>query len=267
MRKLIRFLIGLMACCVLGYSLYQMWFFGSQESESHKLNDSLADSVVTLREPAPKKEKTPEPTGEGETEATEPIRYAEPAPITVDFAQLFQQSEDVIGWLYCEGTPINLPVAQAEDNQFYLKRLLNGAHNNLGTLFADYRNSEDLSDWNTVIYGHNMRSGAMFGTLKNYVSQEYFELHPNLWLLTPQGDYKVELIAGFVTSSGSEFYDNPENPEAAMDLARKAMEQSTFESDLTLDENDRYLTLSTCSYEFQNARYVIVGRLIPCEPQ
>lgn len=257
MRKWIRLLIGLFACGILTYSVYQMIHFGKQSMESTKLNELLTLQVVKPRETA-----ATQPGEVSDETLEEPAEAREQAPIEVDFELLKKQSGDVVGWLYCEDTPINLPLAQAGDNERYLRRLLDGTENNSGTLFVDFRNYRDFSDWNTIIYGHNMRNGDMFGTLHKYGEQEYYDAHPILWLLTPEGDYKVELVAGFITSSTSEAYTIPDTPEEAQTLIQAEVEKSTFKTGLTLNPDDRYLTLSTCSYEFEEARYVLVGRLV-----
>lgn len=262
MRKFIRFLIGLMACAVLAYSGYELFLFFSDVTASDKLNKSMINELVTLREAAPQADAVrAEATEESVPEdGTEPL---EEAPIVVDFIKLREQSQNVVGWLYCEDTPINLPLAQYADNDYYLRRLLDGTGNNAGTLFMDYRNSWDFSDRNTVIYGHNMKNKTMFGSIGDYREQAYFESHPVMWLLTDHGNYKVELVAGFVTPSTSNAYVNPHTDEEMLDLARESVKKSTFVSDFQLNEGDRFLTLSTCSYEYDNARYVLVGRLVP----
>lgn len=101
----------------------------------------------------------------------------EVAFIVVDFEELWKENGDVVGWLYCPDTVINYPVVQGDDNDYYLRRLLDGSNNIAGTLFIDARNKGDFSDWNTVVYGHNMRNDTMFGTLTEYASQEYYCSH------------------------------------------------------------------------------------------
>lgn len=216
MRKWIRLIVGLLACMMLGYSVYQMMSFGSEAVESRRLNAGLTAQAVRPRESLP-----PETGETGETEASAaPTEPRPQAPIQVDFDLLREQSADVIGWLYCEDTPINYPLAQAGDNSFYLRRLLDGTPNNSGTLFADSRCARDFSDFHTIIYGHNMKNGTMFGTLKKYENQAYYDDHPILWLLTPQGDFQVELLAGFVTSSTSDAYSLPETKGRLWPLLR-----------------------------------------------
>lgn len=183
------------------------------------------------------------------------------APIEVDFEALRQENPDIIAWIYCPDTPINYPVVQAEDNSYYLRRLVDGTWNSSGTLFLDYRNADDFSDVNSVIYGHNMQNDSMFGTLLRYTEQEYYEQHPVICLLTPEKDYQVELFAGFTTPSDSAIYDLSAINEKTADEVLCLIETSTFTAEMNVKSEDRILTLSTCSYEYSNARYVVMGVL------
>ena len=118
-----------------------------------------------------------------DTDADHPHDTPQP-PISVDFAALKAAYPDVVGWLYCEGTPINYPVAQGDDNSYYLRRDLDGNYAMAGTLFLDYRCSADFSDENSVIYGHNMNDGSMFAVLPDFSDPEFLLAHPTIWLLT-----------------------------------------------------------------------------------
>ncbi len=241
MRKVIRLLLWLIACAALVFSAVKLFGYIREGSQSTSLNDRLIDDAVS------------------------PSRTGETAPIEVDFDVLLKQNGDIVGWLYCEDTPINLPVVQSSDNDYYLRRLLDGSWNTAGTLFVDCRNSADFSDANTVIYGHNMKNKTMFGTLSYYREQSYFEEHPVMWLLTPNGDYKVEPVAGYITPTTSDVYSFDQSDEEVLATVRQAVESSTFTSGIEISDGDRFLTLSTCSYEYENARYVLIGRLVPAE--
>lgn len=186
----------------------------------------------------------------------------DPVPIQVDFDALCGQNQDVVAWLYCPDTPINYPVAQASDNEYYLHRLLDGSKNSAGTLFMDYRNAGNLSDWNCVIYGHNMINDSMFGTLPDYKSQEYFATHTKLYLFTPAGSFAIVLVAGFTTAANDELYSNfSPDGEDQRRLIEDWLERSDFCADYEPNEEDRFITLSTCSYDYDNARYVLIGTL------
>lgn len=259
MRKLFRFLLGLAACGVLLFSAVHLVAYIRESSASSSLNESLAKEAVVVKEPVGQS-SNPEFTLEQETNA-EPIP-TETAPIEVDFDVLLETNADVVGWIYCEDTPINFPLVQGKDNDYYLRRMIDGTWNSSGTLFVDYRNAGDFSDGNTIVYGHNMKDKGMFGTLPNYKEQSYFDEHPVMWLLTPEASYKVELIAGYVTTATSGIYSFGQTEEDILALVGQSIGQSTFISDFELSQGDRFLTLSTCSYEYDNARYVLIGRLL-----
>ena len=193
---------------------------------------------------------------------TENLEQKHADVIEVDFDILCAQNQDVVAWIYCPDTPINYPIVQTSDNEFYLNHLLNGSNNSAGTLFMDYRNAEDLSDWNSVIYGHNMKNDSMFGTLSNYKEQSYFESHPVIYLLTQEQNYKINVLAGFVTPAISELYSafNP-NEEEKASFIKSWLNASDFNSGICPALESRLITLSTCSYEYNDARYVLVGVL------
>lgn len=262
MRKMIRFLLGLAACGVLVFATVNLADYIRESNQSTSLNDNLIDDAVVLKNPASQSSDTDSISGQ-ETEPDAEQFYDESAPIEVDFAVLLEKNEDIIGWLYSEDTPINLPVVQSSDNDYYLRRLIDGTWNSAGTLFADYRNAGDFTDTNTVVYGHNMKNKEMFGTLPYYKEQSYFDEHPVMWLLTPDRNYKIELVAGYVTPTTSDVYSFDQSEEEVFATVRQAIEKSTFTTDIEVAQGDRFITLSTCSYEYDNARYVLIGRLIP----
>lgn len=153
-------------------------------------------------------------------------------------------------------------IAQAKDNDYYLRRLLDGTEASGGTLFMDFRNNKDLSDWNTVIYGHNMKNGTMFATLLDYRRPGYYDKHPVMYLYTLEQRYKIELIAGYTTSVNDLIYSIPATKESRDEILDHARMVSSFISDVTVEDGDRLVTLSTCSYVYDDARYVVIGRIV-----
>lgn len=140
----------------------------------------------------------------------------EPIPDAIDFDTLHAISKDAVAWLYAPGGGINYVVAQAGDNDYYLHRLLNGAEAKAGTLFMDYQNHSDFSDWNTMIYGHHMKNGTMFASLVKYQDQEYYEKHPVMYLYTPGQRMKLEILAGYTTDIEDSVYTIPTTKEGRM---------------------------------------------------
>lgn len=189
----------------------------------------------------------------------------ERAPLVVDFAKLQAENEEVQGWIYCEGTPINYPVVKGEDNSFYLNHSYDGKESASGAIFMDVSNRSGFADANSILYGHHMKNGSMFAGLEKWADQEYYEEHPQMWLLTPEGDYRIVLFAGYTTRSDSETYTIftdfcPEMEE----YLKKCMEKSDFRADLE-KAGQKFVVLSTCAYSFEEARYVLHGILVPVE--
>lgn len=183
-------------------------------------------------------------------------------PIAIDFDNLYEISNDAVAWLYAPNTEINYVVAQAEDNSYYLNHLLNGKSSSGGTLFTDYRNNAGFTDWNTVIYGHNMKNGTMFASLMDYRSPDYYEKHPTMYLYRTNHRYKLELIAGYTTNINDLIYSIPATKEERDEIIDRAYRVSSFISGINIGEEDKLITLSTCSYAYDDARYVVIGRIV-----
>lgn len=187
-------------------------------------------------------------------------------PITVDFDALREVNEEIVGWIYCEGTTINYPVLQGEDNDYYLKHTYDRAENRAGSIFVEALNAPKFADSNTIIYGHHMKNGSMFATLKNWSDQAYYEEHPVFWLLTPEQNYQIKLVSGYITPAGSDTYMIFQGPSQEFtDYMEDACAKSDFVSEVEWSPDDRFVLLSTCEYVFQNARYVLHGVLVPVE--
>lgn len=184
------------------------------------------------------------------------------APVRVDFDVLRAKNPDVVAWLYSPDTPINYPVVQADDNEYYMHRLFDGRQSYPGTLFLDCRNSAGFSDWNSVIYGHNMRNDTMFGTLSKYGRKSYRDAHSRIYLFTPERSYVINVLAGFVTENDAELYNalRPDG-ETKERLLADWIASADVAPKSTPSAKSRFVTLSTCSSEYENARYVLIGTL------
>ena len=185
-----------------------------------------------------------------------------PVPkLDIDFEALKVINSDAAAWLYCPGTVIDYPVMEADDYSYYLSHLPDGTHNANGTLFIDYNCAPDFSGRLTVVYGHHMKSGRMFGSIVGYKDQGYYDEHPYMYLYTESGNYRIDLMYGCVIGAGQwreRAFMYEENTDA---LIAYAAHNTTFASGAGYEEGDRIIALSTCSYEFDNARYVVVGKL------
>ncbi len=260
-------LVALILCAgVFLFAASRLLAIRQEDAALEEAHGGLAQQAVSILETrAPTHPPETEPLGDLQDPEAVPTLPPESweIPIQVDFDTLLETCPDIVGWLYCAGTPMNYPVAQAEDNDYYLHRLPDGTHNAGGTLFMDYRNASGLTDRNTVIYGHNMKGGHMFGFFTHYRMQTYYDAHPVMWYLTPDCAYKLELITGFVTPSDSQAYHFYDSDEELAQRLEECVGYSTFRSAASIAGVERIMTLSTCSYEYEDARYVLIAKIIP----
>lgn len=237
MRKVIRTIVLVVCIAAFCFAAYKLYDYYSELKKGEDTVDKLKNIAVT-------EQKTDEK-----------------APISVDFAALKAENPDIIAWLYSENTPINYPIVQAEDNQYYLRRLTDGSYNTNGTLFMDFRDAADFSGFNTIIYGHRMRSKAMFGTLPGYLEQDYYSEHPVMYLLTPDASYRLDIVSSFILRSDSDIYAPMDTNEAKKEFLDKIATDSAFKPNIEFGTDDRFVCLSTCTYEFENARLMVVAKL------
>ncbi len=254
MKKRLWWLLGAILIAVLLYSGYRAIdiLAGYAQGEAVR-QDAVRRAVVIADEGLPAAQ-----TEVPESEEVPTQTPLEKPPITVDFDALHKINPEVAGWLYCADTPINDPVVHTDNNTYYLKHLYTGEANRNGTLFIDSRCSPDFSDPNTIIYGHHMKSGAMFACLVEYGNQEYYDAHPVMYLLTPQRNYRLDLFSGYVSESGSQrfFMGSGDETEFESYVAEiKAL--SDFKPGKCPNDQNRIITMSTCTYDFDEARYIL----------
>lgn len=206
-----------------------------------------------------------EPTEIQSTEAAaETVPEETLPPVTfpeVDFASLAEINSEIIGWIYSEDTTINYPIAHNPDNNFfYLDHMFTREGNGSGCIYLDKYNSADFSDDNSVIYGHNMKNGTMFASLISYKEPGYYEEHPRILLVTKEHKYALEIFAGIITYPKSDDWKMTySDREAYGQWLASVKERSVFDSPVVPTAEDRIVSLSTCTYEYDDARLLIMG--------
>lgn len=201
------------------------------------------------------------PRGE-QAEAEEDNPYQDVVFPEVDFASLAEINSDLVGWIYVPDTHVNYPIAQGEDNVYYLERMFNMKGNGSGSIYLDAGCARDLSSLNSILYGHNMQNETMFHDLLKYKKQDFYDAHPCYLLMTPEKKYVVEIFAAYplsVYENGWQIDFESEDEYGAFLTACK--ERSIIDTIPVPTTKDRIITLSTCTYEFQYARLLINGIL------
>ena len=242
MKKCIKIILILLLLSIFIYCTYNVINYLKNEYKNVKLNSNI--QKIAIKEVIIDNDNKPNDI----------------SPIQVDFDKLDNVNNNIQAWIYLNDSNINYPIVQGNDNNYYLSKTVDGDYNPNGTLFIDYRNNKDFSDPNTYIYGHNMKNDTMFGELEKYKKQEYYNNHKEMYILTRKNQYKLEVFAGYTTEDGSEIYNFIGN-DSNERLVELAMSKSDFSSDVKVDYNDKVVVLSTCSYDYENARYVLIGVL------
>lgn len=204
------------------------------------------------------------------TNISEKTAKVDPKQFTgvVDWKALKKVNPDVQGWLYQKGTVINYPVVQGTDNDTYLHTRFDKQWSGGGTLFVDCRMEKDFKGFNSIIYGHHMKDGSMFRSIRGYTKEEgYYDKHKTLELATPHGNYHLVLFSAFITKATDEntykmTYDGDEK-QAYIDRAWERSELPITRDSVDVTKNDRLVTLSTCAYDYEEARYIVMCKMVP----
>lgn len=163
---------------------------------------------------------------------------------TVDFAQLAKINPEVRGWVRLKDTAVDLPIVKTTDNEFYLTHRFDEVRNKLGTPFIDAGNVGDFSDRHTVIYGHALGSGSMFGSLWEYENPNYFMRNPEIQLFLPDGTQKTLVVFACCRVDGTRS-DLPiafSSEEAFLSFIEQLQANSAFTSNVKVTSTDRIVT-------------------------
>lgn len=177
----------------------------------------------------------------------------------IDFAGLSDINEDVIGWIDLPALELSYPILQGNDNDYYLHRNINKEKSFSGSIFMDSANSSSFQNFNTVIYGHNMRDGSMFARLKEYQNQEIYTSCPYFWIYTPDASFLYQIFSVRTVRVSDDVYTILfPNKSTYANWLKRMQEESGFAEKPKLQTGDRIVTLSTCTGD-DSARQIVQG--------
>ena len=263
-RRIVRLIIKI-ACILLliagltmlGFQLYAEYQRSQKDNDIKKLYYGLFDSGAFAEEQPPLDPEEPLDAEEDGMEVQE------------DFAELLNINEHVVGWLEC-GEDIALPIVYF-DNEFYLSHDLYGNPDDAGTVFINEANVIWPADRNLLFHGHNMRSGAAFGNLDNFRDIEYLKQYPLIsWRTIYDGEpmyyVPVALFDASMEADNAAYFDIGriwfESDDEFLEFADSAIAKSIFQLPFDVQADDMLITLVTCSYEYDNSRFIIIARAL-----
>ena len=182
--------------------------------------------------------------------------------MAMDLEALREVNEDVIGWIQIPDTAVTYPLLQWTDNDFYLHHTWQQHKNGAGSIFMDYQSAPDFSDFNTIIYGHNMRNGTMFSSLRSYAVPGYWEKHPYFYIRSDAGVARYDIFAIQSVSTDSIIYGlGIDTTQRKQQFLRFAADYSLVDTGLMPTTADSIVTLSTCTGNGHAHRWVVIGML------
>lgn len=239
---IISYLVLVIAIAVFLYAAFQLFSIYREYKKGSDEYKELQEYVQVIE---------PEESVSETDEAGNPISANEfpQCPLSVDFSSLKSINPDVIGWIYIEAIPsISYPLVQGTDNDYYLKHTVEGVENTSASIFLDYRNASDLSDSNTIIYGHNMKNQSMFGILSKLTEQEVYDKSPYIWIVTEAEEICYEVFAARNVPDTDNLYNTFQaDPDTFKPMLEGFQGYSEIKTDITFDGTEKIITLSTCT--------------------
>lgn len=225
------------------------------------------EQYVTVVEKEPEVVKSEEPKAKDVEEETEVVKESViPIHLDIDFQALKEINPEVVGWIYYEPFETNYPIVRGTDNEYYTNYTYERVANPAGAIFLEYLNKPDFSNYNTIIYGHNMRNGTMFGSLKKFLTDEsIIEKNPYFYVFTETQAFMYEIAAVYVTDYMSDTYNLIKNEEEQAEYIKYIDSVATWKWDKEIHPQDKIATMSTCHGLHGNNRTVVHGVLIAQE--
>ena len=238
MKKAIRYILLTVCVCVFCYSAYNLI---NIYLNYKKIDDDYGELAKTYTEEKEEKESY----------------------LQINWDELLQRNKDVKAWIQIPNTNVNYPVLQGETNDTYIHSDIDHNELSAGSIFIASENEDPFNDFNTVIYGHNMKNGSMFGKLKQMYESEKYKDSKYLWICTPNGKYRYEIFSMQYAKVGSDVYTlfsaHDEQFEA---YVKKMAKQSKVDMKaLGLGKDDYVVTLSTCTSD-ESVRFVVQARWV-----
>ncbi|MDD7388918.1 MAG: class B sortase [Lachnospiraceae bacterium] len=258
MKKFIQTLLLILCIGVFYYSAWQLYCIWQEYHAGDEIYDSVQEEVALPSSEQQEDSRSPQ----DETVEDSSVLRIPDSLINLELLQ--QINSDAIGWIRIPDTNINYPILQAEDNKLYLRRTITGEYNKAGCIFVDCRTENAFQEANTIVYGHNLLNGKMFSNLMKYEDQDWYQEHPYVYIQTSDGVQVYEIYSCYRTwdSSPAYTFNLETGTDSFQDYLDETTNQSLYTTGIIPDSSDRIITLSTCTNESDDERFVVHGRLI-----
>ena len=260
-------------CVIIGCGAVLIW----QEQETYRIRQTAEEARLAYDQALAKQSShtpTNSPAPTNKPTAAEPHMPSPsltptltPTPTPKEIQQEFIElrskydNEDIVGYLKITGTSIDYPVTHSGDNLFYLHHDIKKQTSEAGWIFMDFENDVENDDPNTILYGHNMRQDIMFHSLRYYQSWNYFNNHRYVIFNTIYENHVWEVFSFYRTDTNFQYIQVVFPSDDAFNaLASEMKARSMYDTGVDIKPGDRILTLSTCTNESEDTRFVLNAR-------
>lgn len=243
-RKVLMVILIIVLCVSIAYVIYHFY----SQWKNKNLLDELSDFV--------------------EVPTSEENKQNKDEEFLQKLQELKQENSDLVGWLTIDGTDVNYPVLQTDNNDFYVNHNFEKEYNELGSIFLDKDCSIQKPTANFLIYGHRSNGGQMFESLTKYKEKDFYEEHPTFQFATLDEVSEYEIIAVFQSQVYLKsqdvfkyyFFKDAANEQEFNQYIQNVKELSLYEIDATASYGEQLITLSTCDYHVEDGRFAIVAK-------
>ena len=240
--------------------IIQIFFWNKDNNKIDKITDDINNEKIVKEEKSEQAENINPP----ENKEDDYWDYIKMDMMSVDFNELKKKNSDTVGFIKVNGTNVNYPIVQTNDNSYYLKHAFDKSKNSAGWVFADYRNNMVNFDKNTVIYGHSRSNQTVFGSLKKVLNKSWYGNKDNhiIKLSTPYENTLWQIVSIYTIKPESYYITTKFSDSQFQTFIKTIKDRSEIDFSGTLNENDKILTLSTCEDVAGTTRLVIHAKLI-----
>lgn len=234
-----------------------------KDNKNNKIITEQIQNSITIKEPS-KTEDNNILVNPPENPEDAYWKYEDAEFLQINFTDLLEQNKETIGWIKVEGTEVNYPIVQADNNEYYLNHSFDNSENEAGWIFSDFRNNFQRLNTNTIIYGHARKDNTMFGSLKQTLENEWYQNEMNhiIKISTPKENTIWQIFSIYTIPNETYYLTSNFKTQSSYELFIETLiKRSIYKFETTVNINDKILTLSTCKDTYGN-RLVIHAKLI-----
>lgn len=267
-QKLKWFIVAVMSLLIISLSIGYLISIGFQKLKGRELYRNVESNAPKIENSQSSAHQDSVQKQIRETEVTSETEVISETEMVLDIEEIRKTMPDTYAWIEIPGTNINYPIVQHKtDNTFYLDHTADLKENKMGAIFTEDLNKKDFNDPNTLIYGHNIKDGSLFGQLHYFEDKEFFQNHSDVYIYTQDRILKYRIFAAYLTDNKHILKNHDFSVESIYELYLKDVfairnMDSNIDKEVSVTGKNKIITLSTCHSAGKDYRYLVQAVLI-----